>query len=713
MEYIAHKDGERKQSVKEHLQSTAKLSGYFASKFGKEEWGYCCGMLHDIGKYSKEFQRKIQEDTNESVDHSTAGAKLCKELGGYYSILSYCIAGHHAGLPDYGNTVISSSLCGRCNKKICDFSRYKEEIEIPELYTEPITYDCSKNLDFSLSTFIRMLYSCLVDADFLDTEFFMKNANTGRASGENMQVLLEKLEKHIFDWLRNTETETINGRRTEILRHCTEMGQQPKGFFRLTVPTGGGKTIASLAFALNHAVMNHMDRVIYVIPYTSIIEQNAEVFREILGDENVLENHCNVEYKDTEEFRPMKLASENWDKPVVVTTNVQFFESLFGNKSSKCRKIHNIANSVIVMDEAQMLPMDYLKPCISMLQEMVDNYAASVVLCTATQPALESFFPSKKEIVELCPRMREQFQFFKRVRYRKMGDISKHELVERLREETRALCIVNTKKIAQELYKEMRGEGVYHLSTSMYPKHRKKVLEVIRKRLDAEEKCIVISTSLIEAGVDLDFTSVYRQIAGVDSLIQSAGRCNRNGKISPEKSNVYIFDFEDERVPLGQKMQIEVAKSVLQDYGQVDDIEGITDYFQRLYHYRGDSLDKKHIMDEFEKMRYNFAKAGKEFKLIEQDTKTVFIHNESEAENLLNELRLKGVSKERMREAGQYCVQIYGNEREENSYFYKLYSMGMLRPISEDIQDFYELVTQNQYSEEYGLDYEIDDALIW
>ena len=402
MGYIAHKDGERVQTVKEHLEGTAERAGNFAEKFGKREWGYCCGMLHDIGKYSKEFQKKIQENTNDKVDHATAGAQVCKELGGYYPILSYCIAGHHAGLPDYGNTAISSSLCGRWKKKICDYQDYKDEVEIPDLDTEPITFKEDRNMDFSLGTFIRMLYSCLVDADFLDTESFMKNGDTGRNSGETMVTLQNRLKNHISEWLKNTDADTINGRRTEILSHCIKEGKQKEGIFRLTVPTGGGKTVASLAFALEHAVKNHKDRIIYVIPYTSIIEQNAQVFREILGEENVLENHYNVDYESSEEFKPMQLASENWDKPVVVTTNVQFFESLFANKSSKCRKIHNIANSVVIFDEAQMLPMDYLKPCIAMLQELVDSYSVSIVLCTATQPALDSFFSKNELIKELC-----------------------------------------------------------------------------------------------------------------------------------------------------------------------------------------------------------------------------------------------------------------------------------------------------------------------
>ena len=395
MKYLAHTEGQREQSLKEHLKETAELAKMFAEMFGKGDWGYCCGMLHDIGKYSVEFQRKLQEDSKEQVDHSTAGAKVCFEKGGFYPFMSYCIAGHHAGLPDYGSIADTGSaptLMGRRRKTIKNYMAYKEEIEIPAIHSLPFDPEKTKNSDFALSVFIRMIYSCLVDADFLNTESFMKAGETERDSGERMEVLLEKLKNHISGWLQNCDLNTVNGRRTEILKHCLDVGKLERGLFRLTVPTGGGKTVASLAFALRHAVEHHMDRVIYVIPYTSIIEQNAKVFRDILGDKNVLEHHCNVDYESLEELKPMQLASENWDKPVVVTTNVQFFESLFSNKSSKCRKLHHIANSVIIFDEAQMLPNDYLKPCIAMMEELINNYRASIVLCTATQPALTSFF---------------------------------------------------------------------------------------------------------------------------------------------------------------------------------------------------------------------------------------------------------------------------------------------------------------------------------
>lgn len=711
MRYIAHKDGEREQSIKEHLEGTAERAGEFAEKFGKKEWGYCCGMLHDIGKYSEEFQRKIQEDTNDRVDHATAGAQVCKERGGYYSILSYCIAGHHAGLPDYGNTAMNSSLCGRWKKRICDYHAYKDEIKIPKLDTDPIVFSKDRNMDFALGTFIRMLYSCLVDADFLDTESFMKNGDTGRNSGESMETLQNRLEKHISEWLKNTDTDTINGRRTEILKNCIKEGKQKEGIFRLTVPTGGGKTLASLAFALEHAVKNHKDRIIYVIPYTSIIEQNAQVFREILGEDNVLENHCNVDYESSEEFKPMQLASENWDKPVVVTTNVQFFESLFANKSSKCRKLHNIANSVVILDEAQMLTMDYLKPCTAMLQELVDGYRTSIVLCTATQPTLDAFFRENALIKELCPRMEEQFQFFQRVNYQNLGKMRWDDLLEKLKRENNALCIVNTKKAAQMIYKEIDGEGIYHLSISMYPKHRKRVLKKIRERLKNNEKCIVISTSLVEAGVDLDFARVYRQIAGLDSMIQAAGRCNREGKRKLSESMVYIFDLEESYPVQSQRQQMDVSKGILQDYADIADLKAITDYFTRLYHYRGTSLDKKKIMDEFQKMECNFAKVAKEFRLIEENTRMIFINREPEADELLQELRIKGVTRERMRKAGQYCIQVYDNEKSENSFFDKLNGAGMLKPISEEMQDFYELAAGEQYSEEYGLDFSLEDGM--
>ena len=708
MEYIAHLNEERTQTLKDHLCGTAELAGHFAGRFGKSDWGYACGMLHDIGKYSLAFQDKIKNNSNRQVDHSTAGAKACFEKGGMYRFMSYCIAGHHSGLPDYGSSSDpgnAPTLQGRKKKHIEDCDAYKSEIHIPEIKTLPFDPKDSPDLDFSLSVFIRMLYSCLVDADFLDTEYFMKEGRTQRETGEEPSVLLEKLKKHVAGWLLNEDTETVNGRRTEILRHCFECGHKERGIFQLTVPTGGGKTIASLAFALQHAVENQMDRVIYVIPYTSIIEQNAAVFREILGEQNVLENHYNVDYESTEELKPMQLASENWDKPVVVTTNVQFFESLFANKSSKCRKLHNIANSVIIFDEAQMLPTDYLKPCIAVMEELAANFGSSIVLCTATQPALSPFFQRKMPVTELCPRVEEQFRFFERVTFQNVGTISEDELIEKLQKEEQALCIVNTKKRAQRLYQKMKGEGVFHLSTAMYPKHRRRVLDKIRQLVKDGKKCILISTSLVEAGVDLDFCTVYRQLAGVDSMIQAAGRCNREGKRAAQDSFAYLFQFEEKEYVPGQQLQIDVSKMLLSEGEDISSLHGIEKYFEALYHFRGESLDKKKIFEEFKDKRYNFAKAAKEFKLIEENTLTVFISREEEAEELLWQIKHQGYTKSGMRKAGQYCVQLYENDIE------KLRGAGMLRQVPGGIENFYELVDSGQYSEEMGLDLGVESGI--
>lgn len=708
-EYLAHidreKEPERRQSLLEHLQGTARLAETFADSFGKGDWGYCCGMLHDIGKYSAKFQKKLKEDSSIQVDHSSAGAQVCFEKGGLYECMSYCIAGHHAGLPDRGTSSdTESTLMARKGKKVEDYQAYKAEIGIPELKTTPFDPKKTGNFDFSLSFFIRMLYSCLVDADFLDTERFMKDGQAERDSGETMEVLLKKLETYISGWLSNRDRNTVNGRRTEILQNCLDCGKLPMGLFRLTVPTGGGKTVASLAFALRHAAEHHLDRVIYVIPYTSIIEQNAAVFCSILGEDNVLENHSNVDYESSEELKPMQLAAENWDKPVVVTTNVQFFESLFANKSSKCRKLHNIANSVIIFDEAQMLPNDYLKPCTAAMEELLANYRTSMVLCTATQPALDPFFKGRTA-VELCPRKEEQFRFFERAVFQNIGTITEDDLVERLEKEYQALCIVNTRKRAQAIYRRLGGEGVYHLSTTMYPMHRRRVLDQIRERLQAGERCVLVSTSLVEAGVDLDFRSVYRQLAGIDSMIQAAGRCNREGRRKAEESTVSIFQFEEKENIPGQRQQIDVTKILIAENRDLSSLESIEEYFRRLYHFRGESLDKKKIMEEFQKRVYNFAAVGKRFKLIEENTKTVFVPREEEAKQLLQQLKYQGYTKAGMRKAGQYCIQIY--ERD----FENLYGAGMVRPVSENMEDFYELVNETQYTEETGLALDADAGM--
>ncbi len=442
MPFIGHtsEDG-RTQLLKEHLEGTAELAASFAAVFDAAEWGYLEGLCHDIGKYSQGFQKRILHN-GKKVDHSTAGAKLLK-VQKNAAILSFCVAGHHTGLQNKGtgsNTADDNSLCGRLKKQLegnLDYSAYKED-NLPlnfNIAPAPI----GQSDWYAASFFIRMLYSCLVDADFLDTEKFVSNAAVKRGEYEDIRILYEKLSCFIEGFKQPANE--LNKRRSDILSACLEKADNEPGLYSLTVPTGGGKTIASLAFALKHAVKYNKKRIIYVIPYTSIIEQNAGVFADILGSANIVEHHTNVIYDEADEAADIinckKLATENWDAPIIVTTNVQFFESLYANKPSRCRKLHNIADSVIIFDEAQMLPVKFLKPCVRAIEELTVNYKTTAVLCTATQPPLGNFFSKGINITEICPRVSEYYEQFKRVTYKVLHRLESEQLLAMLNEKSR------------------------------------------------------------------------------------------------------------------------------------------------------------------------------------------------------------------------------------------------------------------------------------
>lgn len=712
-------DGLRSQPLSEHLTQTADLARQFADIFHAGDWGYFCGLLHDIGKYSEKFQQRIL-GKNIRVDHSTAGAREAQKLKVFPA--AYCIAGHHAGLPDGmymgGSASSEATLDSRLKKEIPDYQNYKREIHVSRPDLPVLKTDQEK---FCISFFIRMVYSCLVDADYLDTEAFMKNQERV-LPGVSMMELKKRLDDYIKPWLESSaenltafsdvsderakrpESCPLNVRRTDILRACISGGSKEQGIYHLTVPTGGGKTISSMAFALNHAVEHGLRRIIYVIPYTSIIEQNAQVFRDILGDEAVLENHSNVEYPDEEELDPKQLAAENWDMPVVVTTNVQFFESLYASRSSKCRKLHNIAGSVLIFDEAQMLPNDYLKPCLRAISELVLNYGCTAVLCTATQPSLQQFFPQKLLKGELCPNVEEQYEAFRRTVLVKDEDMTGDELVQRLKTESQVLCILNTRAKVQEIYEKMEGcEGIFHLSTLMYPEHRRKVLDRIRKRLNLKEPCRVIATSLVEAGVDLDFQTVYREAAGLDSMIQAAGRCNREGKNAMADSRTHIFQFvPEERIRNDSVSQEQrIAEEVIALYAKIDSLETIHEYFDRLHYVKGDGLDKKRILQHLNEAKVDaipFRAVAENFKMIKEDTRSILIAREPEAKLLAEQLRHGERSRKLMRSAGRYSVNVY-----ENTYR-DLREAGFLDVIEEKLAV---LSDEGKYSEETGLNIKV------
>ena len=440
--YYAHiRDDGAVQTVMEHLIGTAERCAAFASAFQEEKRGELLGYTHDIGKCSEEFQRRLLGGPK--VDHATAGALECAKIR--EDLMACCVVGHHGGLPDFGNPrqdYPGAPTCiGRMKKGLSGgIPAYYWDERIPAPDKPPAFQD-----RFTQSLWVRMLYSCLVDADYLDTEAFMSEKHQLRNGYDPLPVLLDRLNTYVQPWFPG-KTE-LNRNRCNILRQCLDAASQPRGVYSLTVPTGGGKTVASLAFALKHAVKNGMDRVIYVIPYTSIIEQNAAVFRRILGENNVVEHHSGILFDEEGETNrsnlSLRLAAENWDAPVIVTTAVQFFESLYANRSSQCRKLHNMANSVIIFDEAQMIPTCHLKPCVGAIANLTAHFRSTAVLCTATQPALSDLFgqfcPGLK-IHELCPEVSQAFRNVRRVTYRDGGKMSDEELAEALIQQEQVLA---------------------------------------------------------------------------------------------------------------------------------------------------------------------------------------------------------------------------------------------------------------------------------
>lgn len=429
------------QTVAEHLSGTAALCREFAADFGAEVDGDLMGLAHNLGKCTDAFQKRLLEG-GPVVDHATAGALLCAQQGHIFT--AACVAGHHGGLQDFGNTRVDQTdaptFCGRIKRGI-EGHVLEHCGESGVILPSGFRPSAPGHDKLQISFWTRMLYSCLVDADFLDTERFM-DGERGRGGADGLPTLLKRLEEYIAPW---QEPKTaLNKLRCKILNSCLDTGSKPKGIYTLTVPTGGGKTVASLAFALRHAVAHGMKRVIYVVPYTSIIEQNAEVFREILGDGNVLEHHSGVQFELSDGASPEEvrraLAAENWDMPVIVTTAVQFFESIYANRSSKCRKLHNLADSVIIFDEAQMLPLCHLRPCVAAMASLAEQFRSTLVLCTATQPSLgdllHTYAPSYP-ITELCPQTAEEYDSFRRVTFRQEGILEDDALAEKLSEHRR------------------------------------------------------------------------------------------------------------------------------------------------------------------------------------------------------------------------------------------------------------------------------------
>lgn len=738
--YFAHSgtrsDKSDWQTLKGHLHSVAEVAEQNSRYFNSNKLSYLAGLFHDLGKYTPEFQDRLEGSPNK-VDHATAGAKVAAEIlpPPWNNLIAYAIAGHHAGLANGSGEgdrrrVLKERLNLQFGRELplLDNKTWKSELAIPSI--ESLSPQISPNPDVDLQGFqyaflIRMIFSCLVDADFIDTDKFYKNLEGKpllRGGYPQLAELKLRLDDALAEMIKKSDpAKKVNQLRKEILDNARLKAQLPPGLFTLTVPTGGGKTLSSMAFALDHALAHDLRRVIYVIPFTSIIEQNAKVFRDAfgdLGDSAVLEHHSNFDDRKVankegaEETRDkLNLAMENWDMPVVVTTAVQFFESLFADRPSRCRKLHNITGSVIILDEAQTLPLKFLRPVMAAIDELARNYSCSVVLCTATQPALREpdFEKGFKDVREIAPDPDRLFEELSLVNVSHLGELSDDELVSRIQANEQILTIVNNRRHAQSLFqtlKDQQTEGVFHLTTLMCAAHRSETLEIIRDRLKPENAlpCRVISTSLVEAGVDVDFPCVMRAEAGLDSIAQAAGRCNRERLREKAESYVWIFKSPDWRIPPELEGFAAGMRSVLRrDFKNLLGQDAIKAYFSDVYWRKGDELDQKQLLKACRvgasKLDFPFQKIASDFRIIDSFMLPVFIPYNNEAKVLLEELELTDEVSSVLRKLQPYIVQI------PRSGFDSLQMAGVIQMVAPHRfeEQFWELVNLDIYDAEFGI----------
>jgi len=684
------------QSLIEHLQGTADFAAKFAAVFSNKEWGRVLGLWHDLGKYSDEFQEYIRKNSGyeegeirERTDHTSAAAILARELypNYFWQPIAYCIAGHHAGLHNFTHEPgISGELTNRLDKQEClDKVRTKISNELLEYIS--LNPPAEKQIDMKqMHLWIRMLFSCLVDADFLDTERFMNPLSfERRGKYDSFIELKSRFDNHMEKICKEADSTAVNTTRRQILKDCIKSGELSAGFFSITVPTGGGKTLSSMAWALVHALKYNKSRIVFAIPYTSIITQTAQIYRSIFGDENVVEHHSNID--DNTNTQERKLAAENWDAPIIVTTNVQLFESLFANKTSRCRKLHNLVNSIIILDEAQMLPPEFLQPILVTLKGLVEDYSVSVMFSTATQPALTGRIGGKgmyafdgipsEAVREVVKNVDYLVNDLKRVAIQLPQNVNETVdwtvIAEELQLHEQVLCIVNTRNQCRELHELMPKDSL-HLSRLMCTAHIMDVIEEIKKRLKESMPVRVISTQLIEAGVDIDFPVVYRAIAGLDSIAQCAGRCNREGRLNEENKLGFMKVFVPKaRVQIGlMRKGVDTLKELIaleaQDENTLLKQQTFKEYF-KLFYSKIDNFDKPDIKsllwDDAGQMKFQFATAARDFRMIDDNNAHTILVGYKEGNDLIQLLKRKGPESWLMRKLQRYIVSVNETDFED------------------------------------------------
>lgn len=722
-----------------HLNKVAWWTGKFAEQmFCKDSpeadaaryWGCVAGLWHDLGKFAPAWQTYLRsksdihrDEISGRVDHATAGAQHAVASGNPLGhLLAYSIAGHHSGLLD----AISEKAClqKRLEKQLFPCTDAPREIldfpipELPRVIARNIRTSCVPAL------FTRMIFSALVDADFLATESFMASDRAvlrRKSCGTLLPRMLELLERRIAEF--PAPENEVDRARAEVHAECASAAENSPGLFSLTVPTGGGKTLSSLGFALRHAIKHGQRRVIYVIPFTSIIEQNAAEFENVFktlidseADPVVLQHHSNLSpEKETERTR---LAAENWDAPLVVTTAVQFYESLHAARTSSCRKLYNIANSVVILDEAQCLPVECLRPCLDILRELAAHYNTTVLLCTATQPAVRQTpdFPiGLADVREIIPNPAELYESLRRVEVIARGALDDKILTGEIGELDQVLAIVNTRRHAQTLFRSLpESDANFHLSALMCPAHREKTFAIARRRLKDGLPVRLISTQLIEAGVDIDFPRVYRSLAGIDSIAQAAGRCNRNGRWPSGELHVFRSGSEYQRAEAYFRETAQIAERIFALQKDPLGLEAVRQFFTLYYlqHNPPEGLpwDAKNICGDYSLNRddpklpfqFQYRTVADKFRFIENEQVAVFIPFDETAKTLLSDLRNEAIPLHRalLRGLQRYAVQIYQRKFTNN------------RAQFESVRDdqFHILICpETNYSECFGLHLDADN----
>ncbi len=721
-DYAAHISEDKKiHLLEDHLRKVGQKAETYAETFGSGAWAKLAGRWHDLGKYSVAFQKMIYEANGMEahveyegaagkVNHSTAGAlHAVEQLGVHGRILAYLIAGHHAGLPDWYKVEAPGAALG---ERLADTKLLSDALksDVPaRILAGGVPKQSPVGGSDGFALWVRMLFSALVDADFLDTESFYDLDKSEQRGGYPLLTELKKsFDVHMQKMSDEAEDTQVNRLRAGVLGDCRNAGLLDGGIFSLTVPTGGGKTLSSMAFALEHAVKHSKARIIYAIPYTSIIEQTANIFRDIFGD-SIIEHHSSLD--PNREDHKSRLASENWDAPIVVTTNVQFFESLFASRTSRCRKLHNITNSIVILDETQLLPPQFLQPILKVINQLATHYGVTFVLSTATQPALNTMKDSFGNILlqgldhvqEIISEPDALYRQLERVNVEMPTDFhqprSWHDLANELAAYESVLVIVNSRKDARELFR-LLPEGAIHLSALMCGEHRSKVITEIKQRLKEGMSTRVVSTQLVEAGVDLDFPVVYRALAGLDSIAQAAGRCNREGKL--EKGKVVVFVPPKE--PFAGPLLRAKNKTVSLLAGGVSDPlarENFTKFFELFY--SDTDLDKYAIEEQLymkgdtlpnDLSDVQFRTAAMKMKLIKDAGRSVFVRYDETSEELLDQLRVIGPYRELMRKLQRYSVNV------PEFWFEKLLGSG---DVQEIYADFYAQTSSVLYHPDLGL----------